>query len=184
MKFTRSELVLLYYLKRSGGAVETNRPGLLGVIATATNLTVGIVKASLRALEQQAVILRTYERPSSGTFAGAGYNPLRRVEMIDKQMALPPMPRVPLCAVVAKENEQMYEATAKEPGLEDVCVALVAENEKLRDQISKLQDIVEQQARQLTQATKVSHVPSHLTSRVRDALPTAVWESLTHSNGR
>lgn len=192
MAFTRNELTILWYLKRCGpaeasGSLAPGHPGLVNRIAEATGLHINTVRGLLRKLEQDCVILRTYKRPEKQKIGdGKGLNPLVRVELVDPKMYLPPAPPpLPLGVVIAHENVEMQTMIDQrngthEPNSDKVIEALLSVIDVDREQITKLQDIVNAQANEILELKKQQRrTPSeHLTTRVRDVVPPETWERL------
>lgn len=194
------ELKILWSLKRSGGFREVKEGagtghGFLGPWADELECTQKTLGAVLRGLEEKSVILRTYKGGKTPGFA-AGYRPLLRVELVDPQMKIPPIPPLSPGFVMERENEEEYircdgDVQGTDPTPEAVILALLNRNDELaarilelEGQINKLQDIVEEQANKLTQAsqerTRNRKYPEHLTGRIQDALTPEQWERLRH----
>lgn len=184
MDYTRNELRVLWYIKKRNPLLSKSfnvKDSLIVEIATDQDLRKNTVSAILKHLEVNCIIVRTYKRPITAEFAGkVGYNPLIKIELIDPDMYLPPLPApLPLAAVVAKENEDLYERTNHEPSVEAIVEALLNRVIVLQGQVDKLQGIVESQAAELIKR-KERPVREHLTSRIKDILPPEDWEKITH----
>lgn len=186
--FTSNEIRMLHYLKRHGPIIKQKGQGsLINRISEEVPLTAGTTRAVLRTLEVKCVILRTYTRGQAAKFGENKGSLLIRVELIEPNMILPPMPRsVPPLVIDAQENEELYQRTAIEPSPDAVILALLSRNEELQDQITKLQDVIMRQQEQLTamQKDQTRKVPEHLSSRIRDALTPEQWDQLSHSAKR
>lgn len=181
MRYSDTELRILWYLKRNG-PIERGTASLIQEFADILGIKVHSLTYCLRNLENQSIILRTYERGKPEFADNRGPSALIRVELVDPNMQLPAIEPLPLAIVVARENEELYERTVHEPSPDDVIMALLTENTKLRDQIEKLKDIIEGQAKELIKHQEQSKrkVPEHLMSQVKDALPPEIWEEITH----
>lgn len=186
--FTSNEIRMLHYLKRHGPIVKGKEKGsLLNRIAEAVPLTPGTTRAVLRSLEVKCVILRTYSKGGAAKFGENKGSLLVKVELIEPNMILPPMPRsLPPIVVDAQENEELYQRTTIEPSPDAVILALLGRNEELQDQITKLQDVIMQLQGQVNamKQDQTRKVPEHLTSRIRDALTPEQWDQLSHSGKR
>jgi hypothetical protein len=147
----------------------------------------GTISYCLRELEKKCLLIRTFSK-GGGAKAGS-FDFIIRVELIDPQMYLPPLPApLPLATVINHENNDLYERTAiEEASNEAVMLALVTENEKLRFQINKLQEVVATLAKE-NEELKKQHAPrrrdEHLNQRIQDALPPEVWDQLHHKGRR
>lgn len=190
MEYTRKELQILWYLKRNGGVVTAKSDQSKDSIVTIMAETLGMRRQSinyyLRELEKRCLLIKTYAK---GVKIGSlGYAIIVKIELIDPQMYLPPLPApMPLAAVMSKENDELLERTAVEPTNEAIILALVEENEKLRAQINKLQEVVNALAKEneiLKKQQAPKQRPEHLNQRVQDALPPEVWESLRQMGKR
>jgi hypothetical protein len=156
-------------------------PGILSTLSDELNIRHNSVAYTLKVLEEKSLVLRTYLQGRGKFGDKVGFNPMVRLELVDPDMPLPPMPKpLPLAAVVERENRDLYERAAHEPTAEEIILALLERNEVLQGQIDKLQDIVAAQAQQL-QKPKARDL-THLQSRVRDALTPEKWEELRHSD--
>lgn len=182
MEYTRNELKVLWHCKRQQGVVENDKIGVVRLLAQVLDMRHSTVGYVLRQLEDKCLIARSFTQRRS---RGIGQNVITRVEMVDPEMYLPPLPEPPPLAVVLdQENEELYQRITCEPSTEAVILALLAENEKLRFQIDKLQGIVASQAKELMERSKTSHLPAHLAQRVQDALPADKWEEISHKGKR
>lgn len=190
MEYTRKELQILWYLKRNGGVVTAKSDQSKDSIVTIMAETLGMRRQSinyyLRELEKRCLLIKTYAK---GVKTGSlGYAIIVKIELIDPQMYLPPLPGpMPLAAVMSRENDELLERTAVEPTNEAIILALVEENEKLRAQINKLQEVVNALAKEneiLKKQQAPKQRPEHLNQRVQDALPPEVWESLRQMGKR
>lgn len=183
-QYTFPQLKVLWWLKRNGPAVSDGKISASEIVADGVGLNSRYIRQILKHLEDMSVVIRTYAKPKARSFTEPmGGNLLLRIELVDPNMWLPMMPDLKLGVVIAKENVELLERTEHEPHWEDVVLALVERNEQLVQQIDKLQVIVDDQAKQLlahAEEKRARHIPSHLTSRVRDALPPETWERLSH----
>lgn len=164
-----------------------HRGSIINELAEITGIGNSTVRACLRTLEQQTVVLRTYMKGTANKFGEGAGNPMIRLELIDPSMSLPPCPTpIPVVVVDARENEELYQRTRVEPDHDAVVLALLARNEELVDQIAKLQDVVVQLQEQINMLTRQQDrkIPEHLTSRIKDALTPEQWDALTHSAKR
>lgn len=186
MEYTRYELKVLWYLKRAGGIItaksEEPRHSIVTIMAETLEIRRQSVNYALRELEKKCLLIKTYAK--GGKIGSAGYDIIIKIELIDPQMYLPPLPApLPLAAVMSRENEELYERTAQEPDDDAVLLALVTENEKLRFQINKLQEVVAtlvKENEQLKKPQERKPRDPHLSQRVQDALPPDVWDQLRH----
>lgn len=184
MEYTHNELRILWHLKRNNGMIQ-NQSGVIRPLAETLDMRIGTVSYIVKGLEEKCLLVRTFgdRRPR-----GVATTLITKLELIDPQMYLPPLPApMPLAAVLNHENDEMYDRTACEPTDEAIILALVTENEKLRFQISKLQDIVNAQAKEIMQLKEHQSPKSrdpHLNQRARDSLPPEVWDQLHHKGRR
>ena len=182
MEYTRNELKILWHLKRNRGVVE-NPDGVIIPMSETLDIRRGTCLYIVKLLEEKCLLVRAFGAPRKGTKAA-----IVRIELIDPQMYLPPLPApMPLASVISHENNDLYERTTCEPSSEAVILALVTENEKLRFQINKLQEVVNSLAAEneqlKKQPTRKPRDPG-LTQRLQDALPPEVWDSLHHTGRR
>lgn len=190
MEYTRYELQVLWYLKRHGGVVSAkshdNKDSIVTIMAETLDIRRQSVNHALRELEKKCLLIKTYAK--GGKIGSGGYDIIIKIELIDPQMYLPPLPApLPLAAVMSRENNELLERTATEPTNEAIILALLDENEKLRAQINKLQEVVNALAKENeTLKHHQAHKPrnEHLNQRVQDALPPEVWESLRQMGKR
>lgn len=188
MEYTHNELKVLWYLKRNGPIVRTDtragQPGMMTELAETLDIRRATLNYVFRGLENKCLIIRTYRRETKQVrnFEDKmGYNPLIKIELIDPQMYLPPLPApMPLAAVVAHENEDLYHRIVHEPTTEEIIIALLSRNEQLQEQINKLQEIVQAQANEMMHSKQQHRAPEHLMSRVKGALTPEQWEALQH----
>lgn len=185
MEYTRSELRILWYIKKNGPLINTSynvKDSMLVKMAEVMDIRKQTIAAILKKLEQACIVVRTYKKTVDAGFAtNVGYNPLIKLELVDPDMYLPPLPPpLPLAAVVAKENEELYERTQYEPTPESMLEALVNRVVLLTAQIEKLQNIVDEQAKELLKRKEHRPVREHITNRIRDILPPEEWDKLTH----
>ena len=190
MEYTHNELKILWHLKRNGGVItaksDKNKDSIVTLMAETLDMRRGSVGYHLRTLEQEkCLIVRTFK--ARGDHSRGDFGILIKVELIDPQMYLPPLPGpMPLAAIVSKENEELYDRTLCEADDDAVILALVTENEKLRFQINKLQEIVAAQAKEIETLKRPARRErsEHLNQRVQDALPPDVWDQLHHKGRR
>lgn len=186
MEYTRYELQVLWHLKRNGGAIKAKsdspKDAIVAIMAETLDIRRQSIHHVLRILEEKCLIVKTYKY--GGKVGSAGYDLILKIELIDPQMYLPPLPAPPpLAAVVSRENEELYQRTAVEPSDEAIILALVTENEKLRFQINKLQEVVNVLAKeneQLKHQKERKPRDPHLNQRLGDALPPEAWDRLRH----
>lgn len=187
-QYTYNELSVLWYLKRHNGVVTGGTQGgdtILGTMSHDLNMNKHTVSNVLRRLEGRCIILRTYARTQKG-YGADGYNPLKKVELVDPDMFLPPLPQLSLGIVIAHENEELSERTAAEPSTEGMVLALVERIVELQAQVDKLQQIVVDQEALVSQLKKQQTRKPHsegLTQAVRSVLTADQWEKLRHPNG-
>lgn len=187
MGYKPIELRVLWYLKSAGGSITNDKGSIPARMAEDIRVSVSNVRTTLGYLEKQSLVIRTYRHalPENAQFGDARGNILLKVELVDPNMPLPPCPPpIPLVAVLERENEELYERTAVEPDLESALVAVLARNDELQAQVTKLQDVVVALTEQLEKIQKTASkrpVPEHLTAKVRDALTDEQWSSLTHT---
>src|SRR5215472_8004938 len=96
--YTNAELKILHYLKRHHGTIRS-KDGLSVAhrIARDLNMTRVAVVPVLRNLENACVLVRT--------FAGGMKSAIIRVELIDKDMELPPLPIIPAVNIMVENRE-------------------------------------------------------------------------------
>lgn len=183
MEYTNTELRVLWYIKRHGPLIaksDSPSASLIRLITDAVPMSRQTIANALRTLEDRCLILKTYKREKAASFdASNGFNPLIRIELVDPDMHLPPLPPpMPLGVVMAKETREMERTV--EPSPEAIVEALINRITELQGQVNKLQDIVEQQATMLSKASEAKKANStHLTSRIQGALTEAQWAALT-----
>lgn len=179
MDYTPNELRMLWHLKRNGPLVREGNQSLLGQLAYNLSLSVGSTRTILRNLEQRCLVLRSYKYPQPHRFSEGKNNPLLKIELVDPDMALPPVPPLPLAVVVARENEELAERCAVEPSVEHMVDALIDRALELQKQVDKLQDVI---AGLAAENDRLRHPAQqsiqHITQRVRDALTPDQWDEL------
>lgn len=184
--FTLNELRMLWVIKRHGGKLTTEHAGgsIYSFLADELCISQATVRASLRQLERESVVIRHFKRPVTA-FAG-GPNTLMAVELVDPSMKLPPVEPVPLAVVVAHENAELLERTAHEPDAAQMLNALVDRCVELQQQIDKLVALVEklnEENTSLKKRVERKPPPEHLTSRIKNVLTDEQWERMRHESG-
>jgi hypothetical protein len=181
--YSRKELRVLWYLKRNGPMVlgkKTGNYSLIGKLSAATG--VSSMRYILDRLEARSLVLRTYEGGKKGSFSG-GTTPVIRIELVDPNMGLPPLPQNPPAVVIVHENEELYERTAEEPDTEAMMHALIDRITEIQSQCDKLQQIIVEQEVEIEKLRKQVQPrrPSQgLTQRVQGVLTAEQWEKLRH----
>jgi len=139
-EYTYRELQILHILKHEGTMVpksDAPKDSIMTVLATRLGVSNNTVAHALQHLEQEDVVLRTYKRGKAEGFTGKGYNPMRKLELVDPTMPLPPLKEMPLRVVVERENrdlERRVEAQTyhEDIDLERALAVLLEENEQQR----------------------------------------------------
>jgi hypothetical protein len=194
-EYTHNQLLILHHLKRYGPITRAPGTSILQAMSAELGMKVSALTYQLRTLEAKCLVLRTYGRPATRQFgAGASNNPLTRLELVDPNMNLPPIPQVyvanppdrqrkptPLGIVMADENEDLEERIEHrnhdEPTVEAIVEALIDRALELQKQVDKLQDVIaglNTENERLRQPKPQAHV----TSRVRDVLTQDQWDAL------
>jgi hypothetical protein len=191
-EYTHNQLLVLHHLKRYGPITRAPGTSILQSMSAELGMKVSALTYQLRTLEAKCLVLRTYERPATRKFgAGASNNPLVKVELVDPNMSLPPIPQVyvatppdrqrkptPLGIVIAEENEDLEERIEhNEPTVEAIVEALIDRALELQKQVDKLQDVIAGLNAENTRLRQPKP-QAHVTSRVRDVLTADQWDTL------
>jgi hypothetical protein len=187
-KYTPSELKVLWYLKKNGTMsrpVDGSSRSLMKELSLGTQIPVSSLRHFLSALESRSLLLRTYKHKKATTFKTQGHNPILKIELVDPEMVLPPIPHASLGVVIAQQNEELLERVAHEPSAEDIVDALLNRVTELQTQVNKLQGVIEAQESEVCklrkQAAESNHKPKvHISQRLQDALTKEQWEELRH----
>jgi hypothetical protein len=188
-EYKLTELKILWYLKRHGPLTRTTGRGIQGLMTRLSNeleVGVGAIRYALTSLENQSLVLRTYQRPVSHKFGEDRNNLLMRIELVDPRMFLPPLPVMPLAVVIAHENVELQERVAQKreeagtgPTAEQIVDALIDRVFELQAQIDKMHGVVTQLTVENETLKKQSERQvGHLTTRLKDALRPDQWETL------
>src|SRR5215472_7384634 len=93
-KYSRSELRILWYIKKHRGVLTRNKSSIITQISNNLDLSMPTVRSTLQKLEERCFILRTYKYDRPKTFADKeGANPLIKVELVDPNISLPAEPK-------------------------------------------------------------------------------------------
>jgi hypothetical protein len=198
-EYSLTELRVLWYLKRHGPLTDSNphdkrKPTIYGTLAADLGIRVHTVRYAVAQLERKSIVLRTFYGPKVASFSdGAGFNPLVRLELVDRDIHLPsPPPPTPLATVIARENRELQERVTPnhDPTVEQALLAVLDRNDELQKQLDRLREIVDAQAKdnivlreevERLRRPPVKHVSEGLQERVRGALTEEQWEQLRHS---
>ena len=196
MEYTRNQLKLLWYLKRHGGSVSrppndlTPGNSLMRKLGAELDIRVQSVGTIIRQLEGMSLVIRHYHKGRPSAYASGENNPLMKVELVDPGMWLPELPPpLPLAAVLANENEEMYHRTIQIPTEERVIEMLLARVDELQEVVDKLHTIVTEQAaenetlkQQVERLTRPARrqLSDHLMERIDQRLRPEQREDLRH----
>lgn len=195
-KYTHNQLLILHHLKRYGPLNRTTSEGnITETMAVELGMKHSTLKYLLRNFEKDCIILRTYSGGIKAARFGAGANqPMVKLELVDPNMPLPPIPQVytphpppkplPLGVVLAHETEELeHRQNGTAPTVESVIEALIDRALELQHQVDKLHGVITQLTSENDLLKKRLKPPPnpHLTERIRGVLTEEQWTNLRKS---
>jgi DNA-binding Lrp family transcriptional regulator len=191
---THNELLVLHHLKRYGPIKRThNGQSIANDMADELGMQHSTLRYLLRRLEDKCLILRSYAKPQTHTFEGGANNPMIKLELVDPDMVLEPIPQVfvpheppkplPLAVTMERENRELEERIDhsngdREPSVESIVDALIDRALELQKQVDKLQNVIEGLNKENERLHKATAKPAHLSSRVQGVLTAEQWDNL------